>query len=179
MRIPYVFLFVTWDSTSQHADRPKQQLHTPHHTTLATAQFKLMKFCLTCWQLGTLLPSRHAAPVTAGDATIAYSCKRMNVMTVVHLLAGGTTLAKQVQHATPATARDATSAATWMTVMSVMTVLYLLAAGTTLASRHTAPATTGDATLVPDRLLQPPWMRLPITSLPYATTSGCKQQKII
>ena len=49
----------------------------------------------------------------------------------------------------------------------------LLATGTTLASRHTAPATTGDATLVPDRLLQPPWILLPNTSLPYATTSGC------
>ena len=46
--------------------------------------------------------------------------------------------------------------------------------GTTLASRQTAPATTGDATEVPDRLRQPPWMRLPRTSRPYATTSGCR-----
>ena len=42
-----------------------------------------------------------------------------------------------------------------------------------LASRQTAPATTGEATLVPDRDLQPPWILLPITSLPYAMTSGC------
>ena len=48
-----------------------------------------------------------------------------------------------------------------------------LGSGTTLASRHTAPATTGDATDVPDRLRQPPWIRLPSTSRPYATTSGC------
>lgn len=32
----------------------------------------------------------------------------------------------------------------------------LCSSGTTLASRQTAPATTGDATLVPDRLRQPP-----------------------
>ena len=53
---------------------------------------------------------------------------------------------------------------------------HLLATGTTLASRHTAPATTGDATLVPDRLLHPPWILLPSTSLPYATTSGCNNR---
>ena len=52
---------------------------------------------------------------------------------------------------------------------------YLLAAGTTLAKRHTAPATTGEATLVPDRLLQPPCILLPNTSRPYATTSGCSE----
>ena len=43
---------------------------------------------------------------------------------------------------------------------------HLLAWGTMLASRHTAPATTGEATLVPDRDLQPPWILLPITSRP-------------
>ena len=53
---------------------------------------------------------------------------------------------------------------------------HLRSSGTTLASRQTAPATTGDATEVPDRLRQPPWMRLPITSRPYATTSGCAQR---
>lgn len=52
-----------------------------------------------------------------------------------------------------------------------------MAAGTTLASRHTAPATTGEATLVPDRLLQPPWILLPSTSRPYATTSGCSVRR--
>ena len=36
-----------------------------------------------------------------------------------------------------------------------------LSSGTTLASRHTAPATTGDATLVPLSERQPPPMRLP------------------
>ncbi len=38
---------------------------------------------------------------------------------------------------------------------------HLFSRGTTLASRHTAPATTGEATLVPLRLRQPPLMRLP------------------
>mmetsp|Transcript_10378 Transcript_10378/g.26613 ORF Transcript_10378/g.26613 Transcript_10378/m.26613 type:complete len:206 (+) Transcript_10378:1712-2329(+) len=45
-------------------------------------------------------------------------------------------------------------------------------AGTTDASRHTAPATTGDATLVPLSVRQPPWILLPDTSFPYAVTSG-------
>lgn len=54
---------------------------------------------------------------------------------------------------------------------------HLLAAGTTLANKHTAPATTGEATLVPDRLLQPPCILLPSTSRPYATTSGCREHR--
>jgi hypothetical protein len=44
--------------------------------------------------------------------------------------------------------------------------------GTVLASRHTAPATTGLATLVPLRLRQPAVILLPVTSLAYAITSG-------
>lgn len=44
--------------------------------------------------------------------------------------------------------------------------------GTMDASSATAPATTGDATDVPDRERQPPPMRLPCTSRPYAMTSG-------
>jgi hypothetical protein len=53
----------------------------------------------------------------------------------------------------------------------------LRSSGTTLARRQTAPATTGEATDVPDSERQPPWMRLPITSRPYATTSGCAVQR--
>lgn len=49
----------------------------------------------------------------------------------------------------------------------------LFSTGTVLASRQIAPATTGEATLVPESERQPPWILLPITSLPYATTSGC------
>jgi len=74
-----------------------------------------------------------------------------------------------------------TPAGIWLQSPQAMRRLYFnhsgnahrLASGTTDASRHTAPATTGDATLVPDSERQPPSMRLPITSLPYATTSGC------
>jgi hypothetical protein len=44
--------------------------------------------------------------------------------------------------------------------------------GITLASRQTAPATTGLATLVPERLLHPEFILDPIISLPYATISG-------
>ena len=36
----------------------------------------------------------------------------------------------------------------------------------------TAPATTGEATEVPERLRHPPRILLPMASLPYATTSG-------
>ena len=51
---------------------------------------------------------------------------------------------------------------------------HLCSSGTVDARRQTAPATTGEATDVPDRLRQPPCILLPITSRPYATTSGCK-----
>ena len=50
---------------------------------------------------------------------------------------------------------------------------HLRSSGTVDARRQTAPATTGEATDVPDRLLQPPCILLPMTSRPYATTSGC------
>ena len=44
--------------------------------------------------------------------------------------------------------------------------------GTTDARSVTAPATTGDATDVPERLRHPPAIFDPITSRPYATMSG-------
>ena len=47
-----------------------------------------------------------------------------------------------------------------------------LLSGMTLTSKHTTPATTGLATLVPDKLLQPVLILDPIISRPYATTSG-------
>ena len=53
---------------------------------------------------------------------------------------------------------------------------HLCSSGTVEARRQTAPATTGEATDVPDRLRQPPCILLPITSRPYATTSGCEGQ---
>lgn len=43
---------------------------------------------------------------------------------------------------------------------------------TPLASRVIAPATTGDATLVPDNTLQPFFMFDPLTAEPYVTMSG-------
>lgn len=43
---------------------------------------------------------------------------------------------------------------------------------TPLASKVTAPATTGDATLVPDNTLQPFFMFDPLTAEPYVTISG-------
>jgi hypothetical protein len=43
---------------------------------------------------------------------------------------------------------------------------------TNLARRATAPATTGDATLVPDKTLQPDTRFEPLTSEPYVTKSG-------
>ena len=49
---------------------------------------------------------------------------------------------------------------------------HLFSWGTVDASSVTAPATTGLATEVPLRLRHPPWILLPITSRPYATTSG-------
>lgn len=49
---------------------------------------------------------------------------------------------------------------------------FLVFSGMTLTSKHTTPATTGLATLVPERLLQPVLILDPIISRPYATTSG-------
>ena len=43
---------------------------------------------------------------------------------------------------------------------------------TNLAKRATAPATTGDATLVPDKTLQPDTRFEPRTNEPYVTKSG-------
>lgn len=43
---------------------------------------------------------------------------------------------------------------------------------TPLANRVTAPATTGDATLVPDKVRQPLFMFDPLTVEPYVTISG-------
>lgn len=41
-----------------------------------------------------------------------------------------------------------------------------------LANRVTAPATTGEATLVPERVRQLPLMLDPLTAEPYVTMSG-------
>lgn len=46
---------------------------------------------------------------------------------------------------------------------------------TPLASSATAPATTGEATDVPDNDRQPPLTLLPFTWLPYVTISGFKR----
>ena len=51
-------------------------------------------------------------------------------------------------------------------------IFHRFSTGTTDASSVTAPATTGDATDVPLRLLHPPAIFDPMTSRPYATTSG-------
>ncbi|KAJ0524090.1 hypothetical protein HanIR_Chr10g0500741 [Helianthus annuus] len=51
-------------------------------------------------------------------------------------------------------------------------ICFLSLSGITLTSRHTTPATTGLATLVPDNVLQPVLIFDPIISRPYATTSG-------
>lgn len=43
---------------------------------------------------------------------------------------------------------------------------------TPLASKVTAPATTGEATLVPDNDRHPPFILEPRTAVPYVTISG-------
>jgi hypothetical protein len=53
-----------------------------------------------------------------------------------------------------------------------LSISHLLSSGTVLARSATAPATTGEATEVPDRTLHPPRMLDPRTACPNATMSG-------
>jgi hypothetical protein len=57
-------------------------------------------------------------------------------------------------------------------ILAGFTIIFLSYSGTELAKSATAPVTTGDATLVPDKALHPPLILEPCTLCPYAKISG-------